>query len=95
MCPLIQVRNVNGCPRENWVQFLLRGDAVQALVGAKYLPTLRLPFSLVSVANVLTPTSLHPQRRAIPLKKNPVTPSMSDTCITKSMVFLFGSLSPT
>jgi hypothetical protein len=51
-------------------------DAIQALVGAKYLPKSRLDVSLVSFANVLTPSSLHPQR-AIPLKKNPVTRSMS------------------
>ena len=91
VCPLIQVRSVHGFSRENWIQFLLCGDAIQALVGAKY----PLPFSLVSMANVLTPASLHPQRRAIPLKKNPVTPSTSVTCISKSMVFLFGSPSPT
>ena len=93
-CPPIQVRNVSGFPRENRVQCLLCGDVIQAL-GAKYLPHSRLAFSFVSVANVLTPGSLHPQRRATPLKKNPVTPSTSVTCISKGMVFLFGSLSPT
>ena len=77
---------------ETRIQFLLRADTIQAFV---HLPKSRLAFSFVSVANMLTPGSLHPQRRSIPLKKNPVTPSTSATCISKSMVFLFGSLSPT
>ena len=95
VCPLIQVRYVSVFQEKNEFSFLLRDDAIQALVGAKYLPKSRLAFSLVSVANVLTPGSLYPQSRAIPLKKNPVTPSTSVTCITKSMVLLFGSLGPT
>ena len=95
VCPPIQVSNVGVFQEKTGFSFLLRDDAIQALVGAMYLPKSRLAFSLVSVANFLTPGSLHPQRRAIPLKKNPVTPSTSDTCITKSMVFLFGSPSPT
>ena len=95
VCPLIQVRYVSVFQEKTEFSFLLRDDAIQALVGAKYLPKSRLAFSLVSVANVLTPGSLYPQSRAIPLKKNPVTPSTSVTCITKSMVLLFGSLGPT
>ena len=91
VCPPIQVRNVGGFPRKNWVQFFF---CIQALVGLKYLPKSKLAF-LVSVANVPTPGSLYPQRRAVPLKENPVDPSTSVTCIRQRMVFLFGSPSPT
>ena len=91
----MQVRNVSVFQAKTGFSFLLHDDTIQAFVGAKYLPKSRLAFSLVSVANLLTPGSLYPQRRAIPLKKNPVTPSTSVICISKRMVFLFISLSPT
>ena len=95
MCRLIQVRNVGVFQEKTGFSFSLRDDAIQALVGAKYVPKSRSAFSFVGVANVLTPGSLRPQRRAMPSKKNPVTPSTSVTCISKGVVFLFGFLGPT
>ena len=84
--------------RETWVQFLLRADAIQALVVAKYLPELRLAFSHASVVNVLTLNSLqtlYPMKRRISSKKNPVMPSTSVTCISRNMVSLSGFLNLT
>ena len=84
--------------RETWAQFFLCVDTIQALVVATYLPKSRLPFSLASVANVLTLSSLqtlHPLKRRIWPKKSPVTPSTSVTCISKNMVFLSGFLNQT
>ena len=84
--------------RETWVQFLLRTDAIQALVVAKYLPKSRLAFPLASVVNVLTLSSLqtlHPMKRRISSKKSPVMPSTSVTCISRNMVSLSGFLNLT
>ena len=53
MHPQIQVRT-QWFSGETWVSFLLRADAIQALVVAKYLPKSRLAVSSASMANVLT-----------------------------------------
>ena len=84
MCPPIQARALG--------LSLLHADAIQALVVAKYP---RLAVSLASVGNMLTLSSLqtlHPMKRKISLKKSPVMPSTSVTCISKNMVPLSGFL---
>ena len=62
---------------------------------AKYL---KLAVSLASMGNMLTLSSLqtlHPMKRKISLKKSPVMPSTSVTCISKNMVPLSGFLNLT
>jgi len=68
------------------------------LGGSEVSSEIDVGFFSSSMANVLTLSSLqtlHPMKRSISSKKSPVTSSTSVTCISNSMVFLFGSLSPT